>query len=141
MLMALLDRMLAGRVRDELHWDPLLDHRRIVVKAFSGRISLTGLVESPGDMILATDDAWMVRGVTEVHNELLVEQIDDVRANHYFAFTWVTRPILAFGEWCVARGQRRPRAIRYQRPSRFAGPSGPVRRRTVEIDRLGLSDE
>ena len=59
-------------VRDELGWDPTIDDTRIVVKADDGRVTLTGTVPTYYDATRATDDAWIVGGVRDVDNELLV---------------------------------------------------------------------
>jgi len=59
-------------VKDELGWDPTIDDTRIVVKADDGRVTLTGTVPTYYDATRATDDAWIVGGVRDVDNELLV---------------------------------------------------------------------
>jgi len=59
-------------VKDEFDWDPELDDERIVVKADDGRVTLTGTVPTYYDATRAVDDAWIVGGVRDVDNELLV---------------------------------------------------------------------
>jgi osmotically-inducible protein OsmY len=64
--------LLESDVADQLDWDLLLDDSRIVVNAMDGEITLTGTVPTYNDATLATEDAWSVRGVKAVDNELLV---------------------------------------------------------------------
>jgi osmotically-inducible protein OsmY len=59
-------------VHDELDWDSSLDDSQIIVKADNGRVTLTGAVPSYIDVLDASDDAWVVSGVTTVDNQLLV---------------------------------------------------------------------
>lgn len=66
------NNLLEMDVRDQLDWDPVLDDARIVVKADSGKVILTGAVDTYGDVELASLDAWAVGGVKEVDNELMV---------------------------------------------------------------------
>jgi osmotically-inducible protein OsmY len=66
------NNVLQKDVSDELSWDPRLDDSQISVKAEDGHITLTGAVPTYSDLAEATDDAWAVRGVRTVNNELLV---------------------------------------------------------------------
>ncbi len=66
------NNLLEKDVRDELHWDPLLDDTRIVVKVDDGRVTLNGAVALLVDVDRASWDAWGVGGVKAVDNELLV---------------------------------------------------------------------
>jgi len=59
-------------IREELDWDPLLDDRRIVVKARDGRITLSGFVPTSYGSVLAEKDAFRVGGVIMVDNQLQV---------------------------------------------------------------------
>jgi osmotically-inducible protein OsmY len=64
--------LLERDVKDQLDWDPMLDDRRIVVKADEGRITLSGAVDTFADVEWASEDAKDVKGVTAVDNQLLV---------------------------------------------------------------------
>ena len=68
-------------VKDELEWDPLLDATRVIVKADDGRITLTGAVPTYDESLIAMEDAFSIKGVTEVADELMVgltgEAIED----------------------------------------------------------------
>ncbi len=66
------NNILEKDVRDELSWDPWLDDSQVSVKAADGRVTLTGAVPTYAEFIEASDDAWGVKGVTSVDNELLV---------------------------------------------------------------------
>jgi len=66
------NNLLEHDVRDQLDWDPQLDPTRIVVKADSGRVTLSGSVPTFYEVDLATDDAAAVGGVKEIDNQLLV---------------------------------------------------------------------
>lgn len=59
-------------VKGEFDWDPLLDATRIVVNAADGRVTLTGVVPTYYETVLADEDASRVGGVTSVDNQLLV---------------------------------------------------------------------
>lgn len=80
-LMSVSDRWLRRWVWKELNWDTRIDNRRITVDVTGGQVTLTGVVEHPGDMIHATDDVWMVPGVDSVLNELLVVNrgVEDIK--------------------------------------------------------------
>ena len=75
------NNILEKDVRDELDWDASLDDSQIIVKADNGQITLTGAVPSYADLLDASDDAWMVSGVTAVDNELLVGLAGEVIAD------------------------------------------------------------
>ena len=59
-------------VRDEFGWDPLLDATRIVVHADDGKVTLSGVVPTHYETVLADEDASRVGGVRAVNNQLLV---------------------------------------------------------------------
>jgi osmotically-inducible protein OsmY len=63
---------LAAVVQEELDWNPALNATRIEVDAEGGRIILRGAVLTLADVELAGMDAWAVRGVRAVDNELQV---------------------------------------------------------------------
>jgi len=66
------NNILESDVKDELGWDLRIDDSRIIVKAADGRVTLSGAVPTYDDLMLATEDARRVGGVTAVENELLV---------------------------------------------------------------------
>jgi osmotically-inducible protein OsmY len=66
------NNLLESDVKDELSWDPLLNDRRIVVKADDGRVTLSGAVDTFADVEKASLDARTVNGVKAIDNELLV---------------------------------------------------------------------
>jgi osmotically-inducible protein OsmY len=66
------NNLLEFDVKDELEWDPQLDATRIVVKADSGTVMLTGSVPSLDQVDRASIDAARVGGVKGIDNELLV---------------------------------------------------------------------
>ena len=66
------NNLLEFDVKDALDWDPMVDDNRIIVKADDGRVTLSGSVPSLFESDRAVEDAWMVGGVREVDNELLV---------------------------------------------------------------------
>jgi osmotically-inducible protein OsmY len=66
------NNLLEDDVREELAWNPYLNDSRIEVKAHDGEVTLTGTVDTYGDLLEATDDTWTVGGVVAVDNELLV---------------------------------------------------------------------
>ena len=59
-------------VRSEFGWDPLLDATRIVVHADGGTVTLSGVVPTYYETVLADEDASRVGGATSVDNRLLV---------------------------------------------------------------------
>jgi osmotically-inducible protein OsmY len=59
-------------VKDELAWDPCLNDSLIVVRATDGKVTLTGSVDRYAEWVLASEDAYSVRGVTSVDNQLVV---------------------------------------------------------------------
>ena len=63
---------LAAVVQEELDWNPALNATRIAVDAERGRIILRGAVLTLADVEMAGMDAWAVRGVRAVDNELQV---------------------------------------------------------------------
>ncbi|HMD47415.1 MAG TPA: BON domain-containing protein [Acidimicrobiales bacterium] len=71
------NNILTDDVRDELDYDPLLNDKRIVVKADDGKVTLTGAVDSYPEVLRATDDTMSVKGVTQVDNQLLVGLVGD----------------------------------------------------------------
>ncbi len=66
------NNLLEMDVRGEFGWDPLLDATRIVVNTSDGKVTLTGVVPTYYETVLANEDASRVGGVTTVDNQLLV---------------------------------------------------------------------
>lgn len=66
------NHLLERDVKEQLDWDPLLNASRVVVKADGGKVTLSGVVDLYGDLEQASTDSWVVGGVKEVDNELMV---------------------------------------------------------------------
>lgn len=60
-------------VTDQLYWDGRVDASDVKVGVDGGTVHLTGSVPSLSARRSAERDAWTVRGVTDVHNEITVE--------------------------------------------------------------------
>lgn len=75
------NNILEHEVRDELDWDPYLNASRVTVKADAGKIVLSGVVYSYPESIHAEDDAWSVKGVTDVEDRLLVGALGEAIAD------------------------------------------------------------
>ena len=71
------NNLLEMDVRGEFGWDPLLDATRIVVNANDGKVTLTGVVPTYYETVLADEDASRVGGVTTVDNQLLVGSLGE----------------------------------------------------------------
>ncbi len=59
-------------VSETLAWDTRIDDSRITVEAENGRVTLSGTVTLFSEKTAASDDAWRIKGVREVQNELVV---------------------------------------------------------------------
>ena len=59
-------------VSETLAWDTRIDDSRIRVEAENGRVTLSGTVTLFSEKTAASDDAWRIKGVREVQNELVV---------------------------------------------------------------------
>jgi len=59
-------------VTETLAWDTRIDDSRIRVKSENGRVTLSGTVTLFSEKTAASDDAWRIKGVREVENELVV---------------------------------------------------------------------
>jgi osmotically-inducible protein OsmY len=79
------NKILESEVLDLLDWDLLLGSSRIDAKAEDGVVTLTGVVYTYDEFLLAEDDARNVSGVKEVHNELLVGPLGEAVADTYIA--------------------------------------------------------
>ena len=66
------DAQLQFDVTDELTWDPSVNHERIGVSVTDGVVSLSGIVGSYAEKILAEKTARRVKGVRAVADELQV---------------------------------------------------------------------
>jgi osmotically-inducible protein OsmY len=64
------DHLIASDVRDTITWDRRLVDDEIRVDVNQGRVRLTGSVHRLADLTAASADAWLVKGVREVDNEL-----------------------------------------------------------------------
>jgi len=64
------DMLITEDVKAALAADPRLDPRNIAVETSRNVVSLSGLVNTPGQAVIATRDAGQVYGVAEVRNYL-----------------------------------------------------------------------
>lgn len=71
------NKILEMDVLDALDWDPQIDDARITVAADNGTVTLSGAVPSYFDSARAVNDTAVVRGVTDVDNQLLVGLVGD----------------------------------------------------------------
>jgi osmotically-inducible protein OsmY len=71
------NKLLESDVQEELDWDPQLDDTRIVVSANDGKVTLTGSVPTFFEASRAADDVYLVGGVTDIDNQLLVGPLGD----------------------------------------------------------------
>jgi len=67
------DAELARNVLDSLLHDQRLDASRINVAAYDDTVVLSGVVDSFHERWDASEDAWRVRGVTDVRNDINVD--------------------------------------------------------------------
>jgi osmotically-inducible protein OsmY len=65
--------LLAYDVFHELLWDPSIDCTRIKASTKDGVVVLTGVVDTYYEKAAAEDDAWRIRGVQAVRNDLVVD--------------------------------------------------------------------
>ncbi len=84
------NHMLEDDVKEELDWDPVVEDSRIVVKASDGEITLSGAVPTYFESVMAEEDAFSVRGVTLVDNQLLVGLTGEAIADADIAADCVT---------------------------------------------------
>ena len=73
------DEQLVRDVREELHWDPKVDHRDIAVAVYAGMVILRGTVGSPWESREANRAAQRIRGVLGVENQIQVRPPTDER--------------------------------------------------------------
>jgi len=66
------DEQIATDVRDTLKWDTRLQDGNIHVDVFDGIVTLTGNVRLLAESSIAADDAWRVKGVRQVINNIAV---------------------------------------------------------------------
>ena len=77
--------LLEADVQDELDWDPQVDDTRIVVKADTGRVNLSGSVPTYYQALRAADDALVVGGVTGIDNQLMVGLVGEAITDAHIA--------------------------------------------------------
>lgn len=64
------DEQIAEDVRATLAWDSRIDASFIHVAVSNGVVTLTGTIDLFSEKALASDDAWVIKGVREVVNDL-----------------------------------------------------------------------
>lgn len=70
------DRDIIRDVAETLAWDTRIDDSQVKVDAQQGRVTLTGTVTMFSEKTAAAEDAWRIKGVREVVNELVVSPPD-----------------------------------------------------------------
>jgi len=70
--LALDDARIAANVRETLQWDPRLDASTIRVEVLDGIVTLAGSVRLLAESAIAAEDAWRVKGVRQVINDIAV---------------------------------------------------------------------
>lgn len=70
--MARSDEQIAADVRDALRWDTRLEASNVNVEVLDGIVTLTGNVRFLAETSIAAADAWRVKGVRQVINNLAV---------------------------------------------------------------------
>ena len=71
--MARLDENIKADLVDELYWDDKVDASDVKVEVSDGKVILSGTVPNYSARTAALNDAWMIDGVIEVHNFLIVQ--------------------------------------------------------------------
>ena len=71
------DAAIANDVRETLTWDTRVDPTEIQVSVADGIVELSGNVRLLAESSLAADDAWRVKGVRQVINQLTVSPSAD----------------------------------------------------------------
>lgn len=67
------DEKIKREIVDQLYWDTRVNAAEIKVEVEDGEVTLTGSVDTIASRSAATSDAWMINGVTDVHNSLRVD--------------------------------------------------------------------
>ncbi len=67
------DLNLRYRIENRLYWSPLIDDSEITVVVNDGRVTLTGIVDSPNALEIASQIAWE-SGATEVSNQIRLRE-------------------------------------------------------------------
>jgi osmotically-inducible protein OsmY len=71
------DEVIAADVRDTLRWDTRIQPNNIQVEVLDGIVTLTGNVRLLAERNIAADDAWRVKGVRQVINDIAVSPTSD----------------------------------------------------------------
>ncbi len=90
------DEKIKKDVTDHLYWDYRVDASDVEIKVDDGIVQLDGTVPSFDAMDSAADDAWSVRGVTGVENDLEIKYErtaeiptdDEIRSSIQKIFLW-----------------------------------------------------
>lgn len=69
------DAQIADDVRDTLKWDTRLQDGNVQVEVLDGIVTLTGNVRLLAETSIAADDAWRVKGVRQVINNVAVSPV------------------------------------------------------------------
>jgi hyperosmotically inducible periplasmic protein len=66
------DSYITSKVKAELAADHMTEARHIHVATVNGVVMLTGMARSDAEKDRAQKDAWRIKGVTAVHNDIKV---------------------------------------------------------------------
>jgi osmotically-inducible protein OsmY len=69
----LTDELVKTKITDQLYWDHRIDASEVKIVVEEGRVTLSGSVPTYTAKEAASDDAWLVDGVTWVDNQLSVK--------------------------------------------------------------------
>lgn len=72
-MVAIADEELSTIIKDQLYWDNRVDASDVGVTVDGGKATLSGTVPSYRAKRSAQEDTWMVRGITEIDNQLKVQ--------------------------------------------------------------------
>lgn len=90
------DEQILPDVVETLAWDTRIDDSKILVDVKDGRVTLTGIVSMFGEKTAASEDAWRIKGVREVANEIEVRPVaqrsdEDIAADVFNILKWDNR--------------------------------------------------
>lgn len=90
------DEQIANDVRDTLAWDIRIDDSNIGISVSDGVVTLSGTVGTFSEKVVASEDAWKIKGVRKVIDNLAVRPIglrtdSDIVADIINALKWDNR--------------------------------------------------
>jgi len=90
------DDEIANDVRDTLAWDVRIDDSNVGISVVDGVVDLSGSVGTFSEKVVASEDAWKIKGVKKVVNSLVVTPVglrtdSDIAADVINALKWDNR--------------------------------------------------